>query len=102
MSRRADNQPEPLLVDRAAAAEIPSADSVREWARDKRAFVSSVMSELPEERQATAAEVRDVGLRAVLFEEFGGRDADPEQAYLAEWKARIFISGSWAAAMASR
>jgi Domain of unknown function (DUF4062) len=84
MPRRSDNQPEPLLVDRAAAAEIPSAESVREWARDKRAFVSSVMSELPEERQATAAGVRDVGLRAVLFEEFGGRDSDPEQAYLAE------------------
>jgi hypothetical protein len=84
MPRRSDSQPEPLLVDRAAAAEIPSADSVREWARDTRAFVSSVMSELAEERQATAAGVRDVGLRAVLFEEFGGRDADPEQAYLAE------------------
>jgi hypothetical protein len=31
-----------------------------------------------------AAGVRGVGLRAVLFEEFGGRDADPEEAYLAE------------------
>jgi hypothetical protein len=57
---------------------------VREWAREKRAFVSSVMSELAEERQAVAAGVRGVGLRAVLFEEFGGRDADPEEAYLAE------------------
>jgi Domain of unknown function (DUF4062) len=84
MPKRSENQSEPLLVDRAAAAEIPSADSVREWARDKCAFVSSVMSELAEERQATAAGVREVGLRAVLFEEFGGRDADPEQAYLAE------------------
>jgi hypothetical protein len=52
--------------------------------RERRAFISSVMTELVEERQATAAGVRGVGLRAVLFEEFGGRDADPEQAYLAE------------------
>ena len=55
-----------------------------EWAREKRAFVSSVMAELAEERQAAAAGVRVVGLRAVMFEEFGGRDADPEEAYLAE------------------
>ncbi len=57
---------------------------MREWAREKRAFISSVMAELAEERQAVAAGVRGVGLRAVLFEEFGGRDADPEEAYLAE------------------
>jgi len=52
MPWRSDNQPEPLLVDRAAAAEIPSADSVREWARDNCVFVSSVMSELAEEATA--------------------------------------------------
>ena len=57
---------------------------VREWAREKRAFISSVMAELVAERQAAAAGVRTVGLRAVMFEEFGGRDADPEEAYLAE------------------
>jgi hypothetical protein len=84
MRRHSSNQAEPLLIDRAAAAELPSAEAVREWAREKRAFISSVMSELPEERQAVAAGIRAVGLRAVMFEEFGGRDADPEEAYLAE------------------
>jgi hypothetical protein len=84
MRRRSSNDVEPLLIDRAAAAELPSADGVREWAREKRAFISSVMSELPDERQAAAAGVRGAGLRAVMFEEFGGRDADPEEAYLAE------------------
>ena len=84
MPRQSHNQAEPLLIDRAAAAELPSADAVREWAREKRAFISSVMTELAEERQAAAAGVRAVGLRAVMFEEFGGRDADPEEAYLAE------------------
>jgi hypothetical protein len=84
MRRQSDDQAGPLLIDRAAAAELPSAEGVREWAREKRAFVSSVMTELPAERQAVAAGVRAVGLRAILFEEFGGRDADPEEAYLAE------------------
>lgn len=42
------------------------------------------MSELPEERYAVAVGIRPLGLRVVMFEEFGGRDADPEEAYLAE------------------
>lgn len=84
MPRQSSNQVEPLLIDRAAAAELPSAEGTREWAREKRAFISSVMAELAAERQAAAAGVRATGLRAVMFEEFGGRDADPEEAYLAE------------------
>src|SRR5713101_3191434 len=84
MRRQSTSQVEPLLIDRAAAAELPSADSVRGWARERRAFISSVMAELAAERQAVAAGVRAVGLRAVMFEEFGGRDADPEEAYLTE------------------
>lgn len=84
MARRQSPESEPLIIDRAAAAEIPSADAVREWARDKRSFISSVMAELPAERKAAAAAVRAVGARPVMFEEFGGRDADPEDAYLSE------------------
>src|SRR5262245_29248143 len=75
---------EPLLIDRAAAAEIPSQDAVREWAHGRRAFISSAMNELPDERRAAADAVRAVGGTPVMFEQFGGRDADPEDAYLAE------------------
>jgi hypothetical protein len=92
MPRRSEETAEPLLIDRAAAAELPSAESIREWAREKRAFISSVMSELAEERRAVAASIREEGLRAVMFEEFGGRDADPQDAYVAEVEgADIFI-----------
>jgi hypothetical protein len=42
------------------------------------------MEELVEERRAVATSLREMGMRAVMFEEFGGRDADPEEAYLAE------------------
>jgi hypothetical protein len=92
MAKQSGNQSEPLLIDRAAAAELPSSAAVSDWAREKRAFISSVMADLAEERQAVAAAVRSVGLRAVLFEEFGGRDADPEEAYLAEVEgADIYI-----------
>jgi hypothetical protein len=81
---RPETEQEPLLIDRAAAAEIPSSDAVREWAHGRRAFVSSVMSELPDERRAAAGAVRAIGGTPVMFEQFGGRDADPEGAYLSE------------------
>ncbi|MFA5910636.1 MAG: DUF4062 domain-containing protein [Vicinamibacterales bacterium] len=84
MRNRTEAEQEPLLIDRAAAAEIPSQDSVREWAHGRRAFISSVMSELPDERRGAADAVRALGGTPVTFEQFGGRDADPEDAYLAE------------------
>jgi hypothetical protein len=36
MARHQGTDSEPLIIDRAAAAEIPSADAIREWAREKR------------------------------------------------------------------
>lgn len=84
MARREASAREPLIIDRAAAAEVPSAEAVREWAHGKRGFVSSVMTELLAERQAAAEAVRAVGATAIMFELFGGRDADPEDAYLGE------------------
>ncbi len=84
MYRYGDDDRESLLIDRAAAAELPSEEAIREWARDKRVFISSVMEELPEERAAAAKGVRAVGARPVMFEEFGGRDANPVDAYLGE------------------
>ena len=84
MARHDTARVEPLLIDRAAAAEIPSAQAVAEWSRGKRSFISSVMAELPAEREAAGAGVRAVGATPVMFEMFGGRDADPEDAYLGE------------------
>lgn len=84
MPRHSDAPPEVLLIDRAAAAEIPSDQDVRDWAHSKRIFVSSVMSDLRAEREAVAEAIRRVGATPVLFEDFGGRDADPEDAYLGE------------------
>ena len=77
-----DDEREILLIDRAAAAHVPRDADVREWALDKRVFISSVMAELGEERAAAATAVRSLGARPVMFEDFGGRDADPLNAYL--------------------
>jgi len=85
MSRRTTGEPqEALIIDRAAAAEIPALEAIREWGHSKRAFISSVMAELPQERRAAETASRAVNVSPVMFEQFGGRDADPEDAYLGE------------------
>lgn len=84
MNRHDLDDREPLLIDRAAAAALPHEEAIGEWARDKRVFISSVMDELREERKAAAEGIREVGARPVMFEEFGGRDANPVDAYLDE------------------
>lgn len=75
---------EPLMIDLAAAAELPSSNEIHHWARDQRIFISSVMDELKTERKAVAESIRRLGAEPVWFEEFGGRDADPNDAYTAE------------------
>ena len=62
MPRRSAGEENPLLIDRAAAAELPGADAIREWAADKRAFISSVMAELTDERRAVAAGIETLAL----------------------------------------
>jgi hypothetical protein len=54
------------------------------WAARKRVFISSVIEGMEHERQALADAVSHLGAEPVWFEEFGGRDQDAEQAYLAE------------------
>jgi len=42
MARRQAAEHEPLIIDRAAAAEIPSEQAVREWAHGRRGFISGL------------------------------------------------------------
>jgi hypothetical protein len=92
MAKRQAAEHESLIIDRAAAAEIPSEQAVREWAHGRRGFVSSVMAELQSERKAAATAIRNIGAAPIMFETFGGRDADPEDAYLGEVEtADIYI-----------
>lgn len=72
-----------ILIDESSAEPLPEAE-IRAWARDQRAFISSVMQGMVAERSCVAAAIEDLGAQAVWFEQFGGRDDDPESAYLAE------------------
>lgn len=73
-----------LLIDAAATATKPSATELTAWASQQRVFISSVMAELASARRATADAVEQFGAEPVWFEAFGGRDDDPQGAYLAE------------------
>lgn len=83
----------PVLVDHASAAVIPAEADVRDFLATERVFISSVMATLAEERAAVAAAIQDLGSQPIWFENFGGRDADPEAAYLAEVRSSTIYVG---------
>jgi hypothetical protein len=84
---------ESLLIDRAAAAERPAREAVTEWAAQQRVFVSSVIEGYAEPRKAAVAAIEKIGATAVWFERFGGRDSDPNQAYLDEVRSSDIYVG---------
>lgn len=71
-----------MIVDPTAAARRPDPEWAREWLAEQRVFISSAMGDTAAERQVVAAAVEAEGAHPVWFEELG-RDANPEEAYLA-------------------
>lgn len=82
-----------LLIDRAAVARRLDDSEVRSWGEDQRVFISSVIDGYEESRTAAAAAVEAVGGQPVMFERFGGRDSDPNQAYLNEVESSSIYVG---------
>lgn len=82
-----------LMIDTAGAAETPPEAEITAWAHGQRVFLSSVMTGMAEYRQAAAAAIEGLGAEAVLFERFGGRDADPEDAYVSEVRSSTIYVG---------
>lgn len=74
----------PVIFDRSTVADHASDVELRAWAQGRRIFLSSVMLPLKAERKAAAEKIAAIGATPVCFENFGGRDDDPEQAYLTE------------------
>jgi hypothetical protein len=84
---------QPLLVDRAAAASRPEEPAIRDWAAEQRVFLSSVMDGYGDYREAAVAAIEAVGAEPVWFERFGGRDSDPNDAYLGEVRSSTIYLG---------
>lgn len=91
MNRPTD--PDPLLIDRAAAAVKPDDAAVREWGAGQRVFVSSVIDGYRDFRDAAITAIEEIGAEPVVFERFGGRDSSPYEAYLSEVRASTVYVG---------
>jgi uncharacterized protein DUF4062 len=72
-----------VIIDGNAAALQPEEAAARAWIRNQRVFISSAMGDTGEGRRAVAEAVAAEGGQPVWFEEFG-RDASPDEAYMAE------------------
>lgn len=54
-----------------------------EWGRDQQVFVSSLITDMPEERRAVREAIEECGATPVMFEDLGGQDVSADRAYLA-------------------
>jgi hypothetical protein len=72
-----------VIVDAGAAQPLSEAE-LRTWASEQRVFISSAMDGMTAERSSVADAIQNIGATPVWFEEFGGRDDDPERAYISE------------------
>ena len=73
-----------LILDRTAAQRAVGDSDFSDWASTQTIFLSSVMSELADERKTVAAALEAAGFVVRWFEDFGGRDDPPDAAYLSE------------------
>lgn len=86
-----------LLIDQRSAS-LPAADhDVRAWASGRRVFVSSLITDMPDERAVARAAIEAVGATPVMFEELGAQDVSAEQAYLAGVRSSDVYVGMWGA-----
>lgn len=84
-----------LLIDqRSASFNAPDHD-VRPWASGRRVFVSSLITDMPQERAAARAAIEAVGAAPVVFEELGPQDVSAERAYLAGVRSSEVYVGMW-------
>lgn len=84
-----------LLVDQRSASLAASEQDVRAWASGRRVFVSSLITDMPQERAAVRAAIEVVGATPVMFEDLGAQDVSAEQAYIAGVRSSAIYVGIW-------
>ena len=85
----------PLLVDQRSASLAASERDVRAWASGRRVFVSSLITDMPAERQAARGVIETVGATPVMFEDLGPQDVSAERAYLSGVRSSDVYVGMW-------
>lgn len=84
-----------LLIDQRSASVTASTQDIQAWASGRRVFVSSLITDMPEERTAVRAAIESVGATAVMFEDLGAQDISAEQAYLSGVRSSDIYVGMW-------
>jgi hypothetical protein len=73
----------PLMFDRQASTSAPPIEAVHSWAASQRVFVSSLINDMRDERDAARAAILRVGAVPVMFEhDLGAQDQSAQDAYL--------------------
>ena len=86
----------PLIIDQVSASlQVTDAD-LRAWASGRRVFVSSLITDMPEERAAVRSSIVSVGATPVMFEDdLGAQDVPADSAYLAGVHSSEVYIGLW-------
>nr|WP_281370009.1 DUF4062 domain-containing protein [Naumannella cuiyingiana] len=84
-----------LLIDQRSASLAAAGEDVRAWASGRRVFVSSLITDMPDERAAVRAAIESAGATAVMFEDLGAQDVSAEQAYLSGVRSSEVYVGMW-------
>jgi len=75
--------PTDLLIDEQAASLSLEPAALRGWGQRQRVFVSSLITDMPEERRSVREAIESVGAQPVMFEEeLGAQDVNSYDAYL--------------------
>lgn len=85
----------PLLIDQRSASQAASEGDIKAWANGRRVFVSSLITDMPEERAAVRNAIQSVGATPVMFEDLGAQDISAEQAYLSGVRNSEVYIGMW-------
>jgi hypothetical protein len=84
-----------ILIDQRSASVSPPDALVREWANGRRVFVSSLITDMPEERAKVRAAIEGLGATPVMFEDLGGQDIHATQAYIAGVRSSDIYVGAF-------
>lgn len=85
-----------LLIDQRSVSLTASESDVHAWAAGRRVFVSSLITDMPEERASVRSAIESVGAIAVMFEDLGAQDVTSDQAYLSGVRSSEVYVGMWA------
>jgi len=95
--------PNELLIDEQAATFILEPAALHSWGRRQRVFVSSLITDMPEERRAVREAIESLGAQPVMFEEeLGAQDVSPTHAYLGGVRTSTIYVGIFGARYGAR